>query len=529
MHVNCLPDDILVLVLRAALPAIKTRAADVKDGLELLSVCRRWREVALPVVYDTVFISGGTQSSSPDNAVACLDIKTMADLVAGARCLHVVRRMVIHVFYQDDAFPELKAVIAKLCGVADEWKGVRQLELNVIPAGWNPNRRRPLVADHEDDIDSVSSAFAALMPGLRGIKIADAMQTQVTSELFGRLIGYYVDQLEVLHSSHALAAPQDRVFGKLKDVKIDAIRSAALYFQPPRLCPEVIESLSLRRLTANEMWSMFCAGLDEHAITFSRLANLCLEYCPGYMMMREPLSVERPWALQFSAAKRVRVICEEDKCPSMENALFPPCVELLNIQSGLGILRAMANAKVQVSQGLVLHARNSPEHNVYLETISGIFEAAGPCRLTKLYLVNRGAVSLERFTYTGLTHLRLHGPASVDDVMGYICTQPRLVSLHVDHPTPTDPQMDFSIPACVEHDPVAPLDTQLREFTINILKDLETAGPAISMLKYLLLKTPTLRSLVPQGAPDQLFQCFVDEYTRWYPHMASLTILGSAR
>ncbi|KAJ2716634.1 hypothetical protein H4R19_000525 [Coemansia spiralis] len=109
--------------------------------------------------------------------------------------------------------------------------------------------------------------------------------------------------------------------------------------------------------------------------------------------------------------------------------------------------------------------------------------------------------------------------------MGLIHKLPHLVSLRVDYLTQADTQTDFSIPECAEHEPVAPLDTQLRELAIKDGYGLMTTDLALSMLKYLLLRIPTLKSITTQFVPVEQIQAFVEEYIQWYPHLANIKLV----
>ncbi|KAJ2712816.1 hypothetical protein H4R19_002562 [Coemansia spiralis] len=373
MHVNVLPDEVLERVFQAVLPAIKSRLADAKDGLELLSVCQRWRGVALPMAYDAVFIKCGTQGKSRENGPENVDITTSLDLIIGAKCCHLARELRIDLHFQADPLPGFKAAISRLREACDEWVGVRKLLIGLHLEKWVPNYRGPLAVDREDDIGSISSDLAVLLPGVREICIGGYKQSGATGELLGRLVGLYSHQLQVLHSKHALTMPQDRVFNRLRDVSIGGV--------------------------------------------------------------------------------------------------FP-----------------------------------------------------GPCRLTKLSVGGANPPPLDLFTYTGLTHLSLSMPTSVDDVMSHIRTQPRLVSLEIDNLSLADIQADFSIPDDVEHKPVAPLDTQLRELTVHIGDGPEPDELALPMLKYLLLKTPTLRLVTTERMYQQTLRDYIDEYAQWCPHLANITL-----
>ncbi|KAJ2697808.1 hypothetical protein H4R19_005638, partial [Coemansia spiralis] len=102
-------------------------------------------------------------------------------------------------------------------GAACEWAGVRKLELGLNVWGWEESELSLPAADNEDEIASVSSALAALMPGLREIDFYDFQRAPIARVLIGQLVGFYADQLQVLHSSNQIVVPQDRVFARLRD------------------------------------------------------------------------------------------------------------------------------------------------------------------------------------------------------------------------------------------------------------------------------------------------------------------------
>ncbi|KAJ2716408.1 hypothetical protein H4R19_000667 [Coemansia spiralis] len=471
------------------------------------------------MAYDTVFIKCGTQGESYENGPEDVDIATSLDLLVGAKCHHLARELRIDVHFQADPLPGFKAAISRLREVCDEWVGVRKLSIGLHLEKWVPHYRGPRVANHEADIASIGSDLAALLPGVREICIGGHKQLEATCVMLGRLVGLYSHQLQVLHSKHALAMPQDRVFNQLRDVSIGNALSDELEHQLPRLDPEVIESLVLGRFMPDEVWSMFCADPDCHETTFPRLTDLSVTFCPSFP------NPESPWALQFPAAKRVCIESYDPNCLSMANAVFPACLESLEVSAGLGLLRAFASARVRVTQGLAIYEVSDPDHNDDMfGIINSIFDAAGPCRLTNLYVGGVDPVPLDLFTYTGLTHLSLSMLTSVGDVMSHIRTQPRLVSLEIDYLSLADIQADFSIPDNADHEPVAPLDTQLRELTIYVGHGPEPAELAYAMLKYLLLKIPTLSLVTTGGVSQQPIQDFIDEYAQWYPHLANIKL-----
>ncbi|KAJ2709838.1 hypothetical protein H4R19_004046 [Coemansia spiralis] len=408
-------------------------------------------------------------------------------------------------------------------GVAGEWAGVRKLVLSLDAWGNRESEVYSPATNYEDEIASVSSALAALMPGLREIAFDDSPHTPISGALFGQLAGLYADQLQVLRSNGQFIVPQGLVFARLRKVKIISYCSVSLEDQLPWLDPEVVESLALEGLAANEMWSMFCADSGGCAITFPQLTNLNLSYFQTNRTTSERLSVERPWALQFPVAKHVRISWLGEECPSMENAVFPDCLESLDISACLGALSVFAGRKVHVSQNLSLSvAFKSNANNHSIDIANRMLEAADSYNMRKLAISGMHAVPPELISYTGLTHLELVGPANADDVMELIRRQRHLVSLWVGSLTLANAQTDFSVPERAEHEPVAPLDTQIRNLNIIYAGQEVLSKLGTRMLKYLLLKIPTLKSVTALFAPSEQILAFIEEYVQWYPHLANI-------
>ncbi|KAJ2713760.1 hypothetical protein H4R19_002085 [Coemansia spiralis] len=181
---------------------------------------------------------------------------------------------------------------------------------------------------------------------------------------------------------------------------------------------------------------------------------------------------------------------------------------------------------LHVSRNLTIFVTSKSDvNNRRIGIANRMLEAADSCHSRKLVIGGMGAISLKIVTYTGLTHLHFNGMMKADDVMQLIRRQRNLVDLHVNDLKLADVQTDFSIPECTEHEPVAPLDTLLRGLTIRNGYAPMTTHLAFSMLKYLLLRIPTLNSVTMQFVPVEQIQAFIDEYVQWYPHLANIKLM----
>ncbi|KAJ2697245.1 hypothetical protein H4R19_005678 [Coemansia spiralis] len=429
------------------------------------------------MVYDTVVVKCGTKGTDgPEN----VDIETMLDLVVDARCLHVVRKVMIDVRYRTSPLQGLNAVIERMRGAAGEWAGVRKLGLSLNASGTGQRELNLPAADHEDEIASVSSALAALMPGLREIKLDALKETPIVRVLFGQLAGFYADQLQVLHSSSSLVVPQDRVFARLRYVKITGPYSGPLGAKLPRLDPAVVESLVLKGPTVNNTWSMFCADSDGCAITFPRLTNLDLKYLSSDQVGPGQFSRERPWALQFPAVKHVRISCEDEECPSMENAVFPDCLESLDLTACSSMLPVFAGRNLRVSRKLALYVEYKHDaSNRDIDIANRMFAESDSYNVGRLVVTGIDPIPPELITCTGLAHLHFNGVTTADYVMQFIRRQRHLLRLQID----------------------------------------------AQILKYLLLRIPTLKSIYTHVTSNEEIQSFIDEYVQWYPHLANVEVV----
>ncbi|KAJ2710881.1 hypothetical protein H4R19_003525 [Coemansia spiralis] len=161
-------------------------------------------------------------------------------------------------------------------------------------------------------------------------------------------------------------------------------------------------------------------------------------------------------------------------------------------------------------------------NNHDIEIANRMLAESNSHNMRKLVIGGMDAIPLELITYTGLTHLLLSGPTNADDVMGLIHKLPHLVSLQAGHLTLADAQTVISIPECTECGPMAPLDTQIKRLDIQRVGQEGSLDLALSILRYLLLRIPTLKSVTAPFAPEETIQAFIDKHVQRYPHLANI-------
>ncbi|KAJ2713548.1 hypothetical protein H4R19_002191 [Coemansia spiralis] len=190
------------------------------------------------------------------------------------------------------------------------------------------------------------------------------------------------------------------------------------------------------------------------------------------------------------------------------------------------MLPVFAGRNVHVSRILTISvASESGVSNHRIVTANRMLEAADSCRSRKLVIHRVDAILLEHITNTRLTHLQALTSTGIDDIIQLIHRQRHLVSLGVNILNLADAQTDFSIPESAEHEPMAPLDTQIWTLAIDNVQLGGSPELGAQILKYLLLRIPTLKSVTAEFVPVEEIQAFIDEYVQWYPHLANIKLM----
>ncbi|KAJ2717089.1 hypothetical protein H4R19_000174 [Coemansia spiralis] len=127
-------------------------------------------------------------------------------------------------------------------------------------------------------------------------------------------------------------------------------------------------------------------------------------------------------------------------------------------------------------------------------------------------------------TCADLTELQMLAPTSVDSMLGFISQLPRLVSLSLQRVTFDDIRADLSIPPWDARGLAMPLDTQLERLSIKPVRYQDMANAVVPVVKYMLLKIPTLGYIDAACAPKQQVLDFVDDYVQRYPHLVHVVL-----
>ncbi|KAJ2800879.1 hypothetical protein H4R20_003898, partial [Coemansia guatemalensis] len=285
MQLNSLPDDVLVDIIKKVARAYIFEMGQWNSSLVLLSVCRRWRQLAMPVIYSGVYIHRGTRTASQNPVDAadaaeepCDDkLYTNIELVSSAAATHMVKYVDIDFKSPDSPLDNLNKVLDLMRTASQAWPLVFKvvLELKGIP----DSATRGSADVSSAFLESISKAvdrFTSLMPAVRRLVITGQSLNTVAATLYGQLAKAYSNQLNSFESSHFLRSLDEQPFNQLTVLSIDLENNAGC--QMPMVHAECLRSLTLLGISDHDIWLSFRRNAAAREISFPNLTQLTASY-----------------------------------------------------------------------------------------------------------------------------------------------------------------------------------------------------------------------------------------------------------
>ncbi|KAJ2806045.1 hypothetical protein H4R21_001032 [Coemansia helicoidea] len=510
------------------------KVSGFKSNLPLLAMCPLWRRLAIPLVYDHVFVqyegrptrSGGLFTVDP-NVTEPTDVavKTNLGLVAMAGCAHAVKRVRIDVHCLANPFPGWREVIQRMHDVASTW-GVVDLTVEMHPDLFHFDARNLDMDKYTDDVAEVGDLLAALMPDVRRLECGGVNQNPIARTLYGRLAGHYADQLQKLISQHPIAVPVGSRFTKLQKVEVSYDYVAG--YQLPQIQSEELVDMSLTNGPPNHSWASFSTDGDPRAIEFTKLTNLHAAYGKTYEDNGAAVHHRdgHPWKLCFPSLENLDIHCMQDTCPLLEYAVLPPRMESISIKLKAAAYQEIANVVLPVTQCIALGiAVQAPSDLDGFPVINRILDRVRGSEVLKLKIEDSAIpVVPESITCTTLTHLKVLPPTTVDTMLAFIERLPNLAKLSLYGLDVSEIQADMSIPDADHNTLVEPIHASLSQLIIYGHRMRHYPDKAVAVAKYMLLRVPTLTTLIAIYTPKTPVLNFVDAYAPRHPNLSSVQL-----
>ncbi|KAJ2708835.1 hypothetical protein H4R19_004552, partial [Coemansia spiralis] len=339
MHVHNLPGDILVLVLEKTVGASDDIAHRFKSTVPLLSVCQRWRCVALPMAYNKLYVRYGAVPNLVSGTYSCyvaaseptdVVVATNLDLIVAAGCVHMVRTAKIDVHFVANPFPGFKCIIRRMSAAANNWR-ILSLSVAMHPDTFRFNSEYVDMDKHADDIAEIGGAIATLLPKLRNLECGGASRNCFARTLYGHIAGLYTEQLRSINSQHPIYLPQNRRLRALNNVHIEYVHG--INHRLPNMESGELVSLSLFDGPPNHSWAPFSTDSSSRVIEFTNLRKLRVMY--GEVYKDQGVAVHQadghPWELRLPSLAHLEISSVEGICPLLEYAVLPPNMESIYI------------------------------------------------------------------------------------------------------------------------------------------------------------------------------------------------------
>ncbi|KAJ1727005.1 hypothetical protein LPJ61_004821 [Coemansia biformis] len=196
----------------------------------------------------------------------------------------------------------------------------------------------------------------------------------------------------------------------------------------------------------------------------------------------------------------------------------------LYICGNTAMFGSIAEMSLPVVKQLVLQTvYNADDDTSVFRSINRIFVAARRSEERRLRISgDRLPFQLENIAFTGLTDLWTTAPTGVDEVFGCIRKLPLLTSLTIVNCTFGDIQTDITVPDSGEHEAIEPFKTRIQRLQLRMCRDSFVFDSAVMVVKYLLLRMPSVVRFATSDIPQQPIARFASKYSRQYPHLVNV-------
>ncbi|KAJ2712728.1 hypothetical protein H4R19_002600 [Coemansia spiralis] len=531
MQLYDLPNDVLALILGRLLEEADT-SGDAKASFNLAAINQRLRQVVLPLVYREVFVQlPATRHfrSRPDTTRARnrpteeAAAKTNAGLAASAHCAGLVRRVLITFIRFSEGADEVGAAVAALREASTLWPAVQTLEVAGARGDYQVSKSDTLSMPTR--VPAVHQLLVAMLPNVQQLFIGGQVELDPVRTLFHSVTESYQGRLKTVQVTYTPSPNHQRLH-------MIQHQNAASPPRPDLLLPRIDASglvrLHLENAHPEHSWASFGADSSSRSIEFPALQHLRLGY-ERYSDLDKPTAIKRRPQLHFPRLDTLQLDCDTDSCPFLDNAVFLRGVERVQLGGPPELFTAVLPIVLPVAKTLALRICGSDDNQAAsLPPINDLLAGANQCEITRLHLrwvcppaAIKGALAM------WLTDLSLSQTISIDDMFELVGRLPRLARIMVNCSDCQAPRTDISLPKPGGRGhPIQPLSKSVKRLALQDVGAGRWNARRSNLLKYILLKLPSLAVLAANGAEHFRVERFYTQHRPWYPHLATVKLVS---
>ncbi|KAI9501698.1 hypothetical protein BX070DRAFT_256914 [Coemansia spiralis] len=535
-----LPNDILFYIFRYYRVEEEDEMEQWKRDLSLLAVCQRWRVHAIPLIYRYLFFESHKKGKGlvlniqnlSEEDLADVKISSNIDLMSSNGFCHFARRLLLNMNYPLELSGFLENVLSILDKETISWSKILMLSAYLSSREPEPStdmyfpEQRKLIAN-------IAYKYIERIPNLTKLNI-HKIQDSGLCILFAEILeNKLIHQLIHIERYFAIQAGATMFSDKLRHLHVECLSLGST--QLSSINPQSLRYLCLSRIQQSFPWNTFCQSIDESCINFSNLAHLTIEFDweesdTGVLAELRRIRLDRNYKFDFPVLRHLRL----SVCPVsywlLTTSSFPLIMnsfDLVFTNNGdylyFSNLRFNCQERLAIANSFVDNNNNTMS---FLKLASHLYGTPNRCEQSWLHLGrNITTVQLEQTRWTHLNRLYIHNHATFEMLQTILSCMPKLGYLDIDWFVMDGIMSEELPPELQEENWVglkpckAPIETLWIEYDAEYLPE-----AADAVVKYTMLKIPTLKEICIISSSIQHIKDFVIKYSAAYSHLLNINI-----
>ncbi|KAJ2477687.1 hypothetical protein IWW56_004186 [Coemansia sp. RSA 2131] len=364
--------------------------------------------------------------------------------------------------------------------------------------------------------------ISKLLPRVSKLVLQGAVHCEVLDEWFGDLAIHYSNQLRYLDRDYSIVidTPPLQTFNMLTSLSVTFGNFAN--YSTAYAAASQLQQLRIYNISCNVDESL-PAVKPASTILFPELRNLLLEYPRAANVFADKDAHANLPKLKLPCLETLHVLFGGNYCPVLACAVLPSCMKSINIIGQYGILSVLDKCGVQRVEKLMVTALLNPTScaSATKNLLRNLYDCNrvtrhGCLRLDKTLTLN--PEDLETLT---ITHLQIGMVMNSDMVVAFITKLTRLVDIKFTNISTEDSELSLANPE-INGDmlkTVVSFTAPINNLSINYNNDSYSTQPGPELIKYLVLRLPTLRYLTANKVSAVDITKHVELFGLHFPHL----------
>ncbi|KAJ2501035.1 hypothetical protein GGH96_002256 [Coemansia sp. RSA 1972] len=404
----------------------------------------------------------------------------------------------VHITIQANYYSvtSLHLICGEMIKYLKQWPNVIELNLCIgfnyfsgLMADRNINR-------YQTSLQPYVKTISKLLPRVSKLVLHGAVQCEVLDEWFGDLAIHYSNQLWYLDRDYSIVidTPPLQTFNMLTSLSITFGEFAN--YSTACAAASQLQQLGIYNISCIIDESLPAV---KTVLAFPELRYLLLEYPRAANVFANKNAHTSLPKLKLPCLETLHVLFGGNYCPVLACAVLPRSMKSINIIGQYGILSVLDKCGVQRVEKLTVTALLNPTNNT--SATKNLFKNLYDCKRVTRYGCLRLDKTLtldpEDLETLAITHLQIGMEMDSTMVIAFITKLTKLVDIKFTNVSTEDSTLILADPE-INGDvfkTVVPFTAPINSISVNYNNDRDPTQPSSDLIKYMLLRLPTLRYL----------------------------------